>query len=92
MTTRLFMSSASTLATSRSMVVLPTPGRPRRSTLLPDWIRSSIIFIVPKTARPTRQVSPIMRPLRLRIAEIRCRVRSMPARLSSPKLLTREAT
>ena len=45
--------------------------------------------MVPKTARPTRQVSPTMRPRRLRMAEMRCRVRSMPARLSSPNSLTR---
>ena len=38
--------------------------------------------IVPNTARPTRQVRPTMRPLRLRMQEMRCSVRSMPARLS----------
>ena len=45
-----------------------------------------MISIVPYTARPMRQVSPTIFPLRLRIALIRCSVRSMPARLSSPKL------
>ena len=92
MITRFSKSSPSTRATSRSMVVLPTPGPPKRRMLLPVWTRSSIIFIVPKTARPTRQVSPTMRRLRLRIAEMRCRVRSIPARLSSPKLPIRETT
>ena len=43
-----------------------------------------MIAIVPKTARPTRHVSPTILPLRLRIAEMRWSVRSMPARLSSP--------
>ncbi len=47
MMTRLPKSSARTRATSRSMVVLPTPGRPSSRTLLPDWIRSSITFMVP---------------------------------------------
>ena len=92
MMTRLLKWSANVRATSRSIVVLPTPGRPKRRTLLPDSMRSSIILMVPKIARPTRQVSPTMRPSRLRMAEIRCRVRSIPARLSSPKVLMRAVT
>ena len=43
-----------------------------------------MISMVPKTARPTRQVRPTILPLRLRMAVMRCSVRSMPARLSSP--------
>ena len=84
MTTRLSSSSASTRAASRSIVVLPMPGRPMIRTLFPDSTRSLMISIVPKTARPMRQVRPTILPLRLRIAEMRCSVRSMPARLSSP--------
>jgi len=92
MTTRLFMSSASTRATSRSMVVLPTPGRPSSRVLRPVRMRSSMTLMVPKMARPTRQVSPTMRPLRLRKQEMRCRVRSIPARLSPPNSPMRETT
>ena len=85
MMTRLWSSSASTRATSRSMVVLPTPGRPRSRTLCPDSTMSRMMSIVPNTARPMRQVRPTTLPARLRMAEMRCSVRSMPARLSSPK-------
>ena len=84
MTTRFFASSDSTRAISRNIVVLPTPGRPRSRMFLPEKAKSSIILMVPKTARPTRQVIPMTWPFRLRIAEMRCSVRSMPARLSSP--------
>ena len=45
-----------------------------------------MISIVPNTARPMRQVRPTIFPFRLRIAEMRCSVRSMPARLSSPNV------
>lgn len=38
----------------------------------------------PRIARPTRHVRPMMRPERLRMAEMRCSVRLMPARLSPP--------
>ena len=92
MTTRLFASSASTRATSRSIVVLPTPGRPSRRMLFPLITRSSMMRIVPYTARPMRQVSPTTFPRRLRMAEMRCSVRSMPARLSSPNSPTRAMT
>ncbi len=47
MTTRLFSSSASTRAISRSIVVLPTPGRPSTSTLCSLRMMSSIVAIVP---------------------------------------------
>ena len=83
--TRLPRSSASTRATSRSIVVLPTPGRPSSRTLCPLSTMSRMMSMVPKTARPTRQVSPTTLPARFRMAEMRCRVRSMPARLSPPK-------
>jgi len=45
--------------------------------LSPDSTRSWMIAIVPKTARPMRQVSPTTIPARLRIAEMRWRVRSI---------------
>ena len=48
--------------------------------------------IVPNTARPTRQVKPTISPVRFRIAEIRCSVRSIPARLSPPNSPIRSAT
>ena len=59
MTTRLCRSSASTRAISRSIVVLPTPGLPSSRMLLPDSTMSRMMAMVPKTARPTRQVRPI---------------------------------
>ena len=83
--TRLPRSSASTRATSRSMVVLPTPGRPSSRTLWPPSTMSRMMSMVPNTARPMRQVRPTTLPARLRMALIRCSVRSIPARLSSPK-------
>ena len=85
-TTRLPMSSASTRAASRSIVVLPIPGRPMIRIDFPVSTKSLMISIVPNTARPIRQVSPTILPLRLRIALIRWSVRSMPARLSSPNV------
>ena len=85
-TTRLSRSSASTRATSRSMVVLPTPGRPRSRIDFPVSTMSRMMSMVPKTARPMRQVRPTILPLRLRMAVMRWSVRSMPARLSSPKV------
>ena len=84
-TTRLPKSSARTRAISRKAVVLPTPGRPSMRIDLPLSTKSRIMLIVPKTARPTRQVSPITSPRRLRMALIRWSVRSIPARLSPPK-------
>ena len=83
MTTRL-RSSLKTRAHSRSIVVLPTPGRPSKQIDLPLRITSRMMSIVPYTARPTRHVSPTMSPLRLRIALMRCSVCSIPARLSPP--------
>ena len=83
-TTRLPMSSARTRAASRSIVVLPMPGRPMIRIDFPVSTKSLMISIVPYTARPMRQVSPTILPLRLRMALMRWSVRSMPARLSSP--------
>ena len=83
-TTRLRCSSASTRAASRSIVVLPMPGRPMIRIDFPVSTKSEMISIVPYTARPIRQVSPTILPLRLRMALMRWSVRSMPARLSSP--------
>ena len=91
-TTRLLNSEARTRAASRSMVVLPTPGRPMIRIERPASMWSRRISIVPKTERPTRQVRPTTRSDRLRIAEMRWSVRSMPARLSPPKLPMREIT
>jgi hypothetical protein len=45
---------------------------------------SAAMAALPGTARPARQVRPTMRPSRLRIHDMRCSVRSMPALLSSP--------
>ena len=83
-TTRFCRSSASTRAISRRAVVLPTPGRPISNRDCPPSSRSRTMATVPNTARPTRQVRPTTSPRRLRIALMRCRVRSMPARLSAP--------
>lgn len=47
---------------------------------------SRIMSTCPVTARPTRHVSPTTPPRRLRIAEMRCSVPAMPARLSLPKV------
>ena len=85
-TTRLPMSSARTRAASRSIVVLPMPGRPMIRIDFPVSTKSLMISMVPKTARPIRQVSPTILPFRLRMALIRWSVRSMPARLSSPNV------
>mmetsp|Transcript_8812 Transcript_8812/g.18858 ORF Transcript_8812/g.18858 Transcript_8812/m.18858 type:complete len:220 (-) Transcript_8812:3137-3796(-) len=88
MTTRFFSSTDSTRATSRMTVVLPTPGLPSIST---EWLlstRSRIMSMCPSTALPTRHVSPMMCPLRFRMALIRCSVPAMPARLSAPNTPT----
>ncbi len=85
-TTRLRCSSARTRAASRSIVVLPMPGRPMIRIDFPVSMKSAMISIVPYTARPMRSVSPTTFPFRLRIALIRWSVRSMPARLSSPNV------
>ncbi len=50
----------------------------------PVSTKSLMMSMVPNTARPMRQVNPTILPVRLRMALIRWRVRSMPARLSSP--------
>jgi hypothetical protein len=47
-------------------------------------IRSATSPALPWIARPTRHVSPTMRPALLRRQLMRCRVASMPARLSPP--------
>ena len=49
-------------------------------------MKSSIIFILPKTALPTLHVSPIVLSTLFFIREILCRVFSIPALLSSPTL------
>ena len=50
----------------------------------PEATMSAAMAALPRTARPARQVRPTMRPSRLRIHDMRCSVRSMPALLSSP--------
>lgn len=50
----------------------------------PEAMRSAAMMALPGMALPARQVSPMMRPSRLRMQEMRCSVRSIPARLSSP--------
>lgn len=51
----------------------------------PPSIKSLIISALPETARPTRQVRPIICVLRFRMALIRCKELSIPERLSSEK-------
>ena len=58
MTTRLPRSSASTRAASRSIVVLPMPGRPMIRIDFPVSTMSSMISIVPNTARPIAAGQP----------------------------------
>ncbi len=70
-TTRLPRSSARTRAASRSIVVLPMPGRPMMRIDFPVPTKSLMISIVPYTARPIRHVSPTIFPVRLRIALMR---------------------
>ena len=66
------------------IVVLPIPGLPIIKILFSLPMKSSIIFTLPKTALPTRHVTPIGSSARFLIKEIRCKVLSIPARLSSP--------
>ena len=86
-TTRLSSSSARTRAASRSIVVLPMPGRPMIRTLLPDSTRSLMISIVPNTARPMRAgqaddlAAPVADGARCGAACARCR-RGCPRRTS----------
>ena len=69
------------------MVVLPTPGRPKIKIDFSESNKSRITEIVPNTARPTRQVNPLIKNCRFRIQLIRCNVRSIPARFSLLNLL-----
>ena len=91
MTTRRLHSAASMREMSLNTVVFPDPGRPRIRMDFPLLARSAISAALPGTARPTRQVSPTMPPSRLRRQLMRCSVRSMPARLSSPNSPTLRA-
>mmetsp|Transcript_66386 Transcript_66386/g.110923 ORF Transcript_66386/g.110923 Transcript_66386/m.110923 type:complete len:276 (+) Transcript_66386:1904-2731(+) len=84
-TTRILYTSDSCRATSRKTVVLPTPGGPRKRMEVGVSKRSLMMSTRPEVARPTRQVSPIMPPNRLRMALMRCSVPGRPARLSPPK-------
>jgi len=86
--TLLFRSVERTRAVSLRNVVFPLAGGPRNKIFLPLSVMSRMTSMAPKMARPTRHVRPIMVPERLRRAEIRWRVRSMPARLSESNLPT----
>lgn len=66
-------------------VVLPTPGGPITKMEPPPSIKSRMISALPETARPTRQVRPMICILRFRIALIRCKELLIPDRLSSEK-------
>ena len=66
-------------------VVLPTPGGPITKMEPPPSIKSLIISALPETARPTRQVRPMICILRFRIALMRCKELLIPDRLSSEK-------
>ena len=65
--TRFSISSESTRAISRIIVVFPTPGLPSIKMDFPDSSKSLIIEIVPKTARPTRHVNPLIKNCRFLI-------------------------
>ena len=52
------------------------------------WVHKTARKASPGMVRPTRQVRPTTSPSRLMMALMRCRVRSMPARLSPPKAVT----
>jgi hypothetical protein len=64
-------------------VVLPTPGGPITKMERPPSTKSRIIAALPDTARPTRQVRPMICILRFRMALIRCKELLIPERLSS---------
>lgn len=51
----------------------------------PSLTRSRNALALPDSARPTRQVNPIIAPFRFLIALIRCKVLLMPALLSTAK-------
>mmetsp|Transcript_2666 Transcript_2666/g.5880 ORF Transcript_2666/g.5880 Transcript_2666/m.5880 type:complete len:259 (-) Transcript_2666:1775-2551(-) len=70
-------------AQSRRRVVLPAPGQPTSSTLLPCSSSLCSSRYMPGTLLPRRNVSPITTPDRLSLRDTRCRVLSMPARLSA---------
>jgi len=81
----LVQSSASTRAASRSRVVLPTPGRPAAGRCAGlDDIADDVDGSVDRPSDAAGQTT--ISPTRLRKAEIRCNVRSMPARLSRVKV------
>mmetsp|Transcript_9568 Transcript_9568/g.20959 ORF Transcript_9568/g.20959 Transcript_9568/m.20959 type:complete len:259 (-) Transcript_9568:1736-2512(-) len=70
-------------AQSRRRVVLPAPGQPTSSTLLPCSSSLCSSRYMPGTLLPRRNVSPITSPDRFSLRDTRCRVLSMPARLSA---------
>ena len=67
------------------IVVLPTPGGPMSNKEAPSLTKSCNNLALPEIARPTRQVRPIIAPLRFLMALIRCNVLLIPARLSTAK-------
>lgn len=67
------------------IVVFPTPGGPISNKEAPSLTKSRNRLALPDTARPTRQVSPIIAPFLFLMALIRCKVLLIPARLSIAK-------
>lgn len=67
------------------IVVFPTPGGPISNKEAPSLTKSRNKLALPDTARPTRQVKPIIAPFLFLIALIRCSVLLIPARLSTAK-------
>ena len=59
--TRFSNSSDNTLAISRIIVVLPVPGFPKINIDFSASNKSRITEIVPKMARPTRHVKPLIK-------------------------------
>ena len=57
---------------------------PTNKMLSPNWSRSWTMLMWPRMGLPTRQVKPTTSPFLLLIADIRCKVPSMPALFSSP--------
>ena len=66
---------------------LADPGLPSSRMLLPVSMTSRMMSMVPKTARPTRQVRPMISPCLLRMADIRCGIlytRRLSVKFSHP--------
>ena len=89
MTTRLV--SARTRAASRSIVVLPSPGAEQQHALAAvDQVLNDVDRAVHRASDAAGEADEP--PRRLRMAEMRCSVRSMPARLSASNSPMRATT